>query len=97
MLKYIYRKEFANKKCGVFLSKIVSQDVLQADLFGEYSLERTYKKARLIGVVDLINEWWGSNTLFFGAQGIERAWKMRQERRSPRYTTRAGDIVIVGP
>ena len=95
MLKHIYRKGFAYKKCGVFLSKIVSQDVLQTDLFGEYSLEREYKKARLMCVVDLINEWWGSNTLFFGAQGIERAWKMRQERRSPRYTTRAGDIVVV--
>ena len=95
MLRHIYRKGYAYKKCGVFLSKIVSQDVLQADLFGEYSLEREYKKARLMCVVDLINEWWGSNTLFFGAQGIERAWKMRQERRSPRYTTRAGDIVVV--
>jgi DNA polymerase V len=95
MLRRIYRKGYAYKKCGVFLSRIMSQDVLQADLFGEYSLEREYKKARLMCVVDLINGWWGSNTLFFGAQGIERAWKMRQERRSPRYTTRAGDIVVV--
>jgi DNA polymerase V len=95
MLKHIYRKGYAYKKCGVFLSKIVSQNVLQTDLFGEYSLERAYKQARLMCVVDLINEWWGSNTLFFGAQGIERAWKMRQERRSPRYTTKAGDIVVV--
>ncbi len=95
MLRSIYRKGYAYKKCGVFLSKIVPEDVLQADLFGEYSLEREYKKARLMCVVDLLNEWWGSNTLFFGAQGIERAWKMRQERRLPRYTTRAGDIVVV--
>src|SRR6266566_6187209 len=95
MLRNIYRKGYAYKKCGVFLSRIVPQDVLQADLFGEYSLEREYKKARLMCVVDLINEWWGSNTLFFGVQGIERAWKMRQERRSPRYTTRAGEIVVV--
>jgi hypothetical protein len=56
----------------VFLSRIVSQDVLQADFFSEYSLEREYKKARLMYVVDLLNEWWGSNTLYFGAQGIER-------------------------
>jgi hypothetical protein len=50
---------------------------------GDYSIEPEYKKARLMCVVDLLNEWRGSNTLFFGAQGIERAWKMRQERRSP--------------
>jgi DNA polymerase V len=95
MLRSIYREGYSFKKAGVFLSRIVLQDVLQADLFGDYSLEREYKKARLMCVVDLLNEWWGSNTLFFGAQGIERAWKMRQERRSPRYTTRAGDIVVV--
>jgi DNA polymerase V len=95
MLRSIYREGYAYKKCGVFLTRIVPQDVLQADLFGEYSIEQEYKKARLMCVVDLLNEWWGSNTLFFGAQGIVRAWKMRQERRSPRYTTRAGDIVVV--
>jgi DNA polymerase V len=95
MLRNIYREGYAYKKCGVFLTRIVSQDIQQADLFGEYSLEREYTKARLMCVIDLLNEWWGSNALFFGAQGIKRAWKMRQERRSPRYTTRAGDIVVV--
>src|SRR5437868_12089779 len=73
----------------------IPQEVLQADLFGEYSIEREYKKARLMCVVDLLNEWWGNNTIFFGAQGIDRVWKMRQERRSPRYTTRWGEIVVV--
>jgi DNA polymerase V len=95
MLRSIYREGYGFKKAGVFLSKIVPQEVLQADLFGDYSIEREYTKARLMCVVDLLNEWWGSNTLFFGAQGIERAWKMRQERRSPHYTTRAGDILVV--
>ncbi len=95
MIHSIYRKGYAYKKAGVFISKIVPQAVQQADLFGEYSIEREYKKARLMCVVDLLNEWWGSNTIFFGAQGIDRVWKMRQERRSPRYTTRWGEIVVV--
>jgi DNA polymerase V len=77
MLRCIYRKRYAYKKAGVLLSRIVPQDVLQANLFGEYSIEQEYTKARLMCVVDLLNEWWGSNTLFFGAQGIDRAWKMR--------------------
>lgn len=47
--------------------------VQQADLFDEYSLEREYIKSRLMKVLDLLNEWWGSNTLFIGALGIERA------------------------
>ena len=95
MAHSIYREGYAYSKCGVFLSKIVPQEVLQADLFGEYSTEREYTKARLMCVVDLLNQWWGNNTIFFGAQGIDRVWKMRQERRSPRYTTRWGEIVVV--
>ena len=95
LVRTIYREGYFFSKAGVFISKIVPQEVLQADLFGEYSIEREYKKARLMCVVDLLNEWWGNNTIFFGAQGIDRVWKMRQERRSPRYTTRWGEIVVV--
>jgi DNA polymerase V len=95
MIHSIYREGYTYSKCGVFLSKIAPQEVMQSDLFGGYSIEREYKKARLMCVVDLINQWWGNNTLFFGAQGIDRVWKMRQERRSPRYTTRWGEIVVV--
>ena len=95
MLRGVYREGYAFKKAGVLLAKIVPQEVVQEDLFGDYTLEREYKKARLMAMVDLINQWWGKNTIFFGAQGIGRTWKMRQERRSPRYTTRWGEIVVV--
>lgn len=73
MLRSIYRKGYAYKKAGVFISRIVPQELLQADLFGDYSLEREYTKARLMCVVDLLNEWSGSNMLFIGAQGIDGA------------------------
>jgi len=95
MVRSIYKLGCSYKKAGVFLSKIIPQEVLQADLFGDFSLEREAKKARLMAVVDIINHWWGHNTIFFGAQGIGRTWKMRQERRSPRYTTCWGEIVVV--
>ena len=72
MLRSIYREGYAYKKCRVFLTKIVPQEVLQADLLVDYSLEREYTKHGSC-VVDLLNEWWGSNPLFFGAQGIGRA------------------------
>jgi len=41
-----------------------------------FSLELHEKKVRLMEAVDLINETWGNNTLFFGSQGIHRDWKM---------------------
>src|SRR5260370_3856075 len=95
MVRSIYKLGCSYKKAGVFLSKIIPQEVLQADLFGDFSLEREAKKARLMAAVDIINHWWGHNTIFFGAQGIGRTWKMRQARRSPRYTTCWGEIVVV--
>jgi DNA polymerase V len=79
----------------VFLSRIAPQEVWQSDLFEERSFETEYKKALLMCVVDFLNEWWCSNTIFFGAQGTDRVWKMRQQRRSPRYTTRWGEIMVV--
>ena len=59
MVRSLYREGYARKKAGVLLAKIVPQEVLQADLFGDYTLEREYKKARLMAVVDFINQWWG--------------------------------------
>ena len=95
MVRSIYREGYAYSKAGVFLSRIVPQEVWQSDLFEERSLETEYKKALIMCVVDFLNEWIGSNTIFFGAQGTDRVWKMRQERRSPRYTTRWGEITVV--
>jgi DNA polymerase V len=46
-------------------------------------------------VVDEINRTWGRDTLFFGAQGIHRAWFMQQRRLSSRATTRWDEILIV--
>lgn len=97
MVRSMYKPGFRYKKAGVFISKIVPQDVLKTDLFGDYSLEREYKKARLMAMVDFINRWWGHNTIFFGAQGIGREWKMRQKRRSPRFTTQWGEILTTYP
>lgn len=95
MVRSIYKPGLRYQKAGVFIAKIVPQEVQQADLFGDYSLEEEYNKARLMVIVDFINQWWGQNTIFFGAQGIGRQWKMRQERRSPRFTTHWGEILVV--
>src|SRR6516164_7135451 len=87
MVRNLYREGYAYSKAGVYLSKIAPQEVQQTDLYGDYSSEREYKKALIMCVGDFINEWWRSNSIFFGAQGTDRVWKMPQERRSPRYTT----------
>ncbi len=83
------------KKQGVLLTRIRPQERVQGDLFGEFSLEHYEKQAQLMQAVDVINTVWGNDTLFFGAQGLTCTWQMRQERRSPRSTTRWNELLSV--
>jgi len=95
LLRGIYREGYKYKKAGVLLTRITSQAHLQCDLFGEVTVEQQQKKVRLMQAVDAINHLWGQDTIFFGAQIRTRAWQMRQERRSPRYTTRWQELLEV--
>jgi DNA polymerase V len=92
-LHSIYKPGYSFKKAGVYFSKIVSQESIQFDLFGDFTVEGHVKKTKLMCVVDLLNKLLGRDTLFFGAQGITREWKMRQGRRSPRYTTQWSELL----
>jgi len=92
-LHSIYQPGYTFKKAGVYFSKIVSQQSIQFDLFGDFTVEGHVKKTKLMCVVDLLNRLLGRDTIFFGAQGINREWKMRQERRSPRYTTQWSELL----
>lgn len=97
LLKVIYRPDYQFKQAGVYLAGMCSQEVLQTDLLGEFSLESYQKKMRLVSVVDLLNWLFGRETLFFGAQGYphERTWLPRQQWRSKRAMTRWAELLTV--
>jgi DNA polymerase V len=73
------------KKAGVMLSGLVPDECIQANLFAE---EKQNNKRFLMGMLDNINFAMRDDKLKFAATGLKRDWKMRQELRSPRYTTR---------
>jgi DNA polymerase V len=55
------------------------------------------EKARLMVALDAINDRYGKGTLKIGSAGwskAKKAWGMRQERRTPGYTTNWDDIPI---
>lgn len=73
------------KKAGVMLSGIVPDASIQGNLF----LPQTKNNGRLLmDMIDNINFSQRDDVLKFAASGTTRDWKMRQELRSPRYTTR---------
>jgi DNA polymerase V len=89
-LKKIFKSGYRYKKAGVMFSGILPEDKIQPNLFRpSYSSDR---RKILMRTVDRINTKWGRNTIQFAAAGIKRAWKMRQFRRSPRYTTQWNEI-----
>jgi len=91
-LSRIYKQGYRYKKTGVMLLDLIPASVEQKHLFVD-SDQRP--RDHLIDVVDRINRDHGPDTLFFGAQGVSREWKMRCGLRSPRYTTQWNELLMV--
>jgi DNA polymerase V len=49
----------------------------------------------LMDVVDRLNKAYGNQKIKFGGQTLDRQWKMRQERLSPRYSTNIQEIISI--
>ena len=64
---------------------------------GTASLAQADDKIRLMGALDSINQRFGKGTMKMASAGLEgdrRAWSMKQERRTPAYTTCWADIPV---
>ena len=90
-LKKIYRPKYLFKKAGVMMMDICSEDAVQSNLFDKVDRK---KHKSLMSVLDTINDRYGRNTLKIGCMGDGKAWKIKQERLSPCYTTRLTDFPI---
>lgn len=98
----IYRPGFAYAKAGVILMDLMPNTVNQGELdLGEEPDERIHKPAgvsRLMRAADAINQRFGRGTVQIAALGVKRSakpWSMRQQLKTPAYTTRLSDIPMV--
>ena len=57
-----------------------------------YEVEDYDKSDTVMGTIDTVNEKFGNRSIFFGAQGINKDWKMRADRKSAMYTTKVDDL-----
>ncbi len=90
----IYKPGTLYNKAGVMLSGLVPDDSIQANLF-EQNKAGNGNQRMLMNAVDNINSAMRDDIVKFAAAGITKNWKMRQELRSPRYTTRWNEISAV--
>jgi len=96
-LHQIYQPGFDLIKAGVMLLDLSPDYLVQCELdLGGDGIERAGRN-RLMEVMDGLNHRFGKGTLHSASTGLDnvhREWGMRQERRTPHYTTRITDIPI---
>lgn len=92
LVEQLYEKGRIYKKAGVILSGIVPESSIQGNLF---HLPADNKNHRLMDMIDNVNFAMRDDILKFASSGTTRNWKMRQELRSPRYTTRWDELYSV--
>ena len=79
-------------KAGVILSDIVPENSIQSSFF---DTPPTDKEKKLMQAIDNINFSMRNDVLKFATAGIQKNWKMRQEKRSRRFTTRWDELYVV--
>jgi DNA polymerase V len=93
-LKRIYRAGFSYAKAGVMLSEIVPKAGIQNDLFSQPASNQ--KSEALMSAMDAINSKMGRESIKLASEGFKRPWKMKQENKSPNYTTDWSGLVRIG-
>ena len=94
-LQAIYRSGFNYAKAGVMLLDLQAD----ANQQGELSLEddSVQDRSRLMTALDSLNHRYGRGTVLMASAGLageRRTWSMRQERRTPGYTTCWADMPV---
>ena len=88
----LYQPGNLYRKAGVLFSGLVPDTSVQGNLFVPPSQN---KNRMLMNAIDNINCAMRDNKVKFAASGTTKNWTMRQEMRSPRYTTRWAELCKV--
>ena len=91
-LGLLWRDGYRYNKCGVILVELGTAGSVQNDLWMPGD---TPKTRALMQAVDRLNAEWGRETVRVAASGIHRGWKLRSDRKSPRYTTDWDELLHV--
>ena len=90
-LQRIYKSGYGYKKAGVIVMDLTPAADAQRMIFENSDP----KHGHLMAVVDKLNQTLGQQKVKLASQDLDRVWKMKRERLSPRYTTRISEIVSI--
>jgi DNA polymerase V len=86
----MFKPEYEYKKAGIMLGEISPQGVYQSDWLEPIQATDT----RLMNALDGLNQRFGRGTVKVSTQGAFKEWQMKQERKSPNYTTSWDEVPI---
>lgn len=92
LLDKLYRQGSKYLKAGVILGNIIPDDAVQYNIFKE---PPPYDGRKLMHMIDNVNFGMRNDMIKFASSGSTRDWKMRQELRSKRFTTRWEELFEV--
>lgn len=98
-MRFMYIAGYQFIKAGVIFVDLKPASVQQRELDLDDPNEPpvTRDRSRLMAAVDLINTRFGKRTVHAGSTGkpdANRVWTMKQERRTPAYTTCLNDVPV---
>ncbi len=90
-LKQLFKKGYAYKKAGVIVHDFVNENQVQMSLF----VNRNPRHISLMKAIDRLNTNHGQQKVRLASQDLQRVWKMKQLKLSPRYTTHLKEVIAI--
>ena len=90
LVEQMFKPEYQYKKAGIVLSEISPVTHYQGDLLAPEITETGSTK--LMTAIDRLNQRFGRGAVKISTQGAHKGWQMKQERKSPCYTTNWIDL-----
>ncbi|MBC7377729.1 MAG: DUF4113 domain-containing protein [Burkholderiaceae bacterium] len=94
-LRAIYQAGFKLAKAGVMLMDLQDDAVQQGEL--DLEADEGTNRSQLMAALDTLNQRYGRGTLLMASAGLggtRRVWTMKQERRTPNYTTQWDEMPV---
>jgi len=87
----MFKPDYQYKRAGIMLSEISPVTHSQGDLLEAVHAD----KHKLMEALDNLNARYGRGAVKVSTQGAYSGWQMKQERKSPNYTTSWDDVPLV--
>ncbi len=92
-LQQIFRAGLSYQRAGILLPDLLPAGVAQASLFDV--VENSGRSERLMATLDKINRVHGKSTIRYASEIISKRWHMRQQFKSPSYTTDWQELLTI--